>query len=196
MRLTVLALAGALVCVAATAPQVDKGKVLGSALAPVKIEVFSDFECPMCRNFHEQTIPLLMKDFVTTGKVCIIGRDFPLNIHQYSREAAYYATAAARLDRYDQVATVLFHTQDEWGKTGKVWDTVASVLTPDQQKKVQALAKEPAIAGEVQADADYAMRAGINSTPTLVVSRGSKSYTVPGSMSYTLLKSMLNDLLK
>ncbi len=196
MKLAVLALTGALVCLAAGAPEIDKGKVLGSELAPVRIQIFSDYECPQCRVFHEQTLPLLMRDFVTSGKVCVVSREFPLNIHQYSRQAAYYATAAARIGRYDQVQSVLFHTQEDWGKTGKVWETVASVLTPEQQKKVQALAKEPATIGEVQADSDYALRTGLNSTPTLLVSRGSKSYTVPGSMNYTLIKSMLNDLLK
>jgi predicted DsbA family dithiol-disulfide isomerase len=73
---------------------------------------------------------------------------------------------------------------------------VASALTPDQQKKVQALAKEPAIIAQVQADVAYGTSSGINQTPTLFVSRGAKVYTVSGTMSYTLLKSMLNDLLK
>jgi protein-disulfide isomerase len=169
--------------------------VLGSQLAPVKIEVFSDFECPGCRTFHEQTLPLLMKDYVTSGKVCIVSREFP--IHQYSNQAAGYATAAAKIGRYGQVSDALFRTQLDWEKSGKVWEVVASVLTPDQQKKVQALASEPAIAAQVQTEREYGVRSGVNQTPTLFISRGSaKPYAVSGTMSYTLLKSLLNDLLK
>jgi protein-disulfide isomerase len=198
MKFAAIALAGALLCAAAGAPEADKGKILGNQLAPVKIEVFSDFMCAGCRQFHEQTLPLLMRDFVTTGKVYIISREYPLARadHKYSRDAANYATAAAKVGRYDQVATVLFHTQEQWGVSGKVWDTVASALTPDQQKKVQALAKEPAIIAQVQADVMYGNSSGINQTPTLFISRGPKPYTVSGTMSYTLLKSLLNDLLK
>ena len=72
------------------APPPDRAKILGNPGAPVTIEVFSDFQCPMCKHFHEETLPLLMRDFVTSGKVCIIPREFPLNIpdHKYSRMEA------------------------------------------------------------------------------------------------------------
>jgi protein-disulfide isomerase len=140
-----------------------------------------------------------MRDFVASGKVCIVSREFPLNIpaHKYSREAANYATAAARIGKYDAVANALFHTQESWGASGKVWETVASVLTPEQQKKVQALAGDPSVLAEVQADVSYGTSSGINGTPTLFVSRGSKRYPVTGGvLAYNLLKSMIDDLLK
>jgi protein-disulfide isomerase len=181
------------------APPADKGKILGSATAPVTIEIFSDFECPMCKNFHEDTLPLLMRDFVVSGKVSIVSREFPLNIpaHKYSRQAANYATAAARIGKYDAVANILFHTQESWGASGKVWETVASVLSPDQQKKVQALATDPGVLAEVETDYNYAVASGINGTPTLFLTRGSKRYPASGGvLQYNLLKSMIDDLLK
>jgi protein-disulfide isomerase len=195
MKLIALVLAAMLPCLAA--PPADKGKILGNPSAPVTIEIFSDFECPMCRSFHEDTVPLLMRDFVVSGKVCIVSREFPLNMHKYSRQAANFATAAARVGKYDAVANILFHTQETWGASGKVWETVASVLTPDQQKKVQALAGDAAVLDEVQADVSYGAASGINGTPTLFISRGSKRYPASGGvLQYNLLKSMIDDLLK
>ena len=132
------------------------------------IEIFSDFECPMCKNFHEQTLPLLMRDFVVSGKACIVSREFPLNMHKYSRQAANFATAAARVGKYDAVANALFHNQDSWGESGKLWETVAAELTPEQQKKVQALANDPAVQTEVQADVSYGAASGIGGTPNVI----------------------------
>ncbi len=135
----------------------------------------------LMKLLHEQrqgfssrnTLPLLMKDFVTSGKVCIVSHEFPLDsIHKYSHEAANIATAAARIGKYDVVANALFHAQESWEVSGKVWETVAAVPTPDQQKKVQALAKDPSVVKEVQDDVAYGTGAGVNETPTLFVSLG------------------------
>jgi protein-disulfide isomerase len=197
MKLVAIVLAAMLPCLAAPPP--DKDKILGSASAPVTIEIFSDFQCPMCKRFHEETVPLLMRDFVVAGKVRIVSREFPLNIpdHKYSRQAANYATAAARIGKYDAVANVLFHTQESWELSGKLWETVASVLTPDQQKKVQSLAGDPGVLAEVESDYTYAVASGINGTPTLFISRGSKRYQASaGVLEYSLLKSMIDDFLK
>lgn len=197
MKLIAAVLVAILPCLAA--PPADKGKILGSASAPVTIEIFSDFECPMCKHFHEETLPLLMRDFVVSGKVCIVAREFPLKIaeHKYSRQAANYATAAARVGKYDAVANILFHTQESWGESGKVWETVASVLTPEQQKKVQALVTDPGVLAEVEADYNYAVASGLNGTPTLIITRGSKRFPASaGVLQYSLLKSMIDDLLK
>ncbi len=53
---------------------------------------------------------MIVRDYVIPGKVVVISHEYPLNIadHKYSREAADYATAAARLDIYQPVADALF----------------------------------------------------------------------------------------
>src|SRR5689334_10438049 len=124
MKLYAAALLALAPCFAALPGDVDKDKILGDPAAPVQIELFSDFMCPACKNFHENLLPVIMKDYVTSGKVCIISREFPLNIpaHKYSRQAANYATAAARLHKYAQVSDILFAKQADWGNTGKVWE--------------------------------------------------------------------------
>jgi protein-disulfide isomerase len=198
MKLVALALAAALPVLAAS-PDADKSKIMGNPNAPVTIEIYSDFECPACRGFHLETLPQLIKEYVVPGKVCVISREFPLNIpeHKYSRQAANYATAAARVGKYEAVADVLFQTQASWGASGKVWETVATVLTAADQKKVQALVKDPGVASEVQADVARGQAAGINQTPTVIVKRGAKQYPLSGyALKFDLLATLLNDLLK
>jgi protein-disulfide isomerase len=185
-------------CCLAAAPDADKGKILGSPAAPVRIEVYSDFECPACRTFHEQLLPMIVRDYVMPGKVAVISHEYPLNIpdHKYSREAADYATAAARLDIYQPVSDALFHRQSEWINSGKVWETVASVLTPDQQKRVQALVKDPSVLTEVAHDVDAGNREPVKSTPTIILAYGTQRFQIPWPVNYNFLRSLINGYLK
>jgi|SRR5579883_124554 protein-disulfide isomerase len=194
MKVMLLALCGLFPCLAA-GPAVDTGKVLGRPNAPIVLEVYSDFECPACKMFHEEMLPRLIREYVQTGRLAVISHEFPLNIpaHKYSREAANYATAAARLQIYQPVADVLFKNQTSWEQTGKVWETVATVLSPEQQKKVQALMKDPSVAAEVQQDIDAGARERVNSTPSLFITRP-QHMALPWPMRYELLQSLLNGL--
>src|SRR3954447_17644501 len=140
MKLLAFALAALMPCLAAT-PDVDKNRTLGNPNAPLLFELYSDFMCPHCKMLHENLLPTIVKDYVTSGKAYLIFREFPLAIpqHVYSRPAAALAIAAARIGKYQAVCDALFKTQQSWGVTGKYWEAVAPVLTPDEQKKVQAL---------------------------------------------------------
>jgi protein-disulfide isomerase len=198
MKRYALALALLLPCMAAVA-NIDKAKALGSPNAPIVMEVFASFDCPHCRELHEVTMPLVMRDFVNSGKVYLVNREFPLSgqYHPYAREAANYAVAAGRIGKYAQVSEALFRNQATWAMNGKVWDTVAGVLTPAEQKKVQALAADPGVTAEVQAEYDQGVALGVNSTPTVFVTQGSKRYPIPGQqLNYGFLKSMLDGMAK
>ena len=163
MRISVfgLTLVLALCCQAAYA-QKYKYKTLCNQAAPLMMEIFSSYDCPHCKVMHETYLPPLMHDFVISGKICIVSREFPLSGagHPYAREAANYATAAARIGKFDVVADALFKNQMTWAMNGKLWDTVAAVLSPAEQGKVQALAKDPGVLAEVQRDVDAGVCGG------------------------------------
>lgn len=197
MKLLAVAIVGLLPCLASTM-DIDKGKAIGNPSAPIRIDIFSDFQCPSCRNLHIQVLPLLIRDYASTGKVYLVSREFPLPIpaHKYNREAANYATAAARIGKYFQVADALFLTQPEWDASGKVWEAVAKVLTPAEQKKVQAMAHDPGVLAEVQADVDFGNSLRVSQTPTVFVTQGTKRYSLPGAFDYGLFRSMIDGLLK
>src|SRR5437764_1480708 len=128
----------------ATAQEVDKGRAMGNASAPLLFEVYSDFMCPACKLMHEKSLPQIVNDYVKTGKAYLIFREFPLNIpqHMYSKQAAAIAVAAGRIGRYQAVSDALFMGQAAWSVNGRYWETAASVLTPEEQKKVLALSKD------------------------------------------------------
>lgn len=200
MKVRALALMALIPCMAATMGNFDKDKILGNPAAPVKIEIYSDFGCPACKNFHENLLPTIMRDYVVPGKVCLIPREFPLNIpeHRFSREAANYATAAARVGKYQAVADALFLKQAFWHESGKVWEAIAPVLSTAEQKRVQTLVKDPSVTNEVQSDYDSAIAQRVNQTPTLLIKRGETHYAFagPGPENYLLLRSLIDGLLK
>ena len=141
-------------------------------------------------------LPQIERDYGPTGKLYIVEHEFPLNIpaHKYSREAADLATAAARVGKYDPVADTLFQNQGAWGASGKVWDTVAAVLSPAEQKKVQAMAKDPSVLTEVQNDVNLGNRLNVASTPTIFLTHGSQRYSLVWPLNYQLFKSMVDSM--
>ena len=75
---------------------VDPHKAFGSKSAPITMEVFSDFQCPACKQLFKTTNQELMDHYVNTDKVYLVHRDFPLPMHAYSRVAARAYRAATR----------------------------------------------------------------------------------------------------
>jgi protein-disulfide isomerase len=191
MRKATLSLA-LLAMAASLAAQV---KARGSPGAPVQIDVYSDYQCPACKVLYERTLVPLMADYVDKGKVYLIHHEFPLPMHPHAMEAACYACAASRVGKYEQAGDVLFRTQESWAASGKVDETVSTILTPEEAKKVRLLAKDPSVIAEVQQDIQAGRNAKINATPTLILTHRSKQYRVPGGSSYEILRRFIDQLL-
>jgi protein-disulfide isomerase len=173
------------------------GKTEGSASAPLTIELYSDFQCPGCKGFHERTLSTLIKDYVVTGKAKLVYREFPMPAHQYARTAALYATAAARIGKYADVCNSLFAKQTQWAATGKVDEAACAALAPDVAKKLRALVKDPAVAADVQRDMDRGVAGGVNGTPMLAVTHKARRYApVSANTNYNLLRQLLDGILK
>jgi len=171
-------------------------KESGSPTAPITCEVYTDYQCPHCAKFYTETVPQLMADYVKTGKVRFIHRDFPLPQHPYARLAAQYANAAGQLGYYDTVVAQLFRTQGIWSGDGDPGLQVESILPPAVMEKVRALVKnDPAPKASIDLDMEMVREDQVNQTPTLVIVWNGRRQVMPGSISFPLLKSFLDDLL-
>ena len=171
------------------------GNTYGEPHAPVLIEIFSDFQCPACKTLHDDTFPLLMRDYVVPGKVYIIYRYFPLPMHPFGHPCAEFACAAARIGRYQKVADALFAQQSNISMSGKVEDAVNSVLTPTEARRVKSLLHDPGVQREIQTDLDEGKLVPVTGTPTLWITHAGKSQMVTFPVNYSLLKSFLDALL-
>jgi len=168
-------------------------KETGSPTAPITIELYTDYECPACRELYLNTLPPLMTDFVQTGKVRLVHRDFPLPQHQYSPQATRYANAAGQIGRYEIVALQLFQTQPEWSQSGNVDGTVAKVLSPADMAKVREIVKSDSKLQEgIAKDVAQGNVDRLTQTPTMMIVSGGKREQIAGGMPYAILKSYLN----
>jgi protein-disulfide isomerase len=91
---------------------VGRSPSLGKPDAPVTVIEFSDYQCPFCERFFTGTLPALKKDYIDTGKVRYVFRDFPLDsIHPQARKAAEAAHCAGEQGKYWEMHDRLFKNQ-------------------------------------------------------------------------------------
>jgi protein-disulfide isomerase len=179
--------------------------VHGKPDAKVTIIEYASMTCPHCAAFQKEVIPLLTKDYIDTGKVKLIFREYPLD------GAARMASAVARCfsgDQYFSFIDLLFANQMNWIKD---FDGNGQLTKEDIQHGLAEMGRQAGMPGDkVNACADDPMnlalvdanwqegmtRYNVNSTPTFVISSASKPgvITHPGEFPYEELKKTLDPL--
>jgi protein-disulfide isomerase len=180
-------------------PVASKGLIVGGQPnAPIKMEVFSCYQCLPCREFYLETIRPLLKEFARENKVSVIYYEFPLKIHDYSRDTARYSVAAYRLgqDQWQRVSEALYLKQSQWAIDGKIEAVVAEVLAPDEMAKVKQFLKDPSIEQTIDQDIAIGYERKIPGTPTFFLYAKGREEKVVGKVSYPVLKDRLEQLLK
>ena len=89
----------------------DNDAVLGDPNAPVTIIEFSDYECPFCGRFYQNTMPQLISEYIDTGKAKLIFRDFPLSFHKSAQKASEAAECAGDQGKYYEMHDKIFENQ-------------------------------------------------------------------------------------
>ena len=96
---------------------IDDDPIRGDPNAPITIVEFSDFQCPFCARFHVQTLPSLLEEYIDTGKVNLVYRDFPIqSIHPNALPAAVAAECANEQGKYWEYHDTLFEKQSDWSR--------------------------------------------------------------------------------
>lgn len=171
----------------------------GAAGAPVKIEVFSDFQCPACRNFYLETIKPILANYCSQNKVCVVYRDFPLEMHLYARAAARYSIAAQRLgrERWLRISEALYTYQDQWSQDGNLEAVLSKVLDPTEVARLRKLAADPATEAALEKELMLGQSRAVNSTPTFFITTESgRLQRVNGPVPYPVIKDYLDRLIK
>jgi protein-disulfide isomerase len=204
---------------AAPAPIPSPDKAYGWKGAPITMEVFSDYQCPYCRAFYDSTVRQLLANYVASGKVYLIHRDFPLVIHRYSGEAARWANACAEVGQFGIAESALYDNQDAWGANGNIGKFIAAALPASDFKRVEAVMRNGALpapqasvvsvdplAGVVHPcpvdpyiaqDIKLGYQDRVNGTPTFVVTYKGRQFSGSASgLSWPVLKQFFDSLLQ
>jgi protein-disulfide isomerase len=170
----------------------------GSPDAPIRIEIFSDFECPACRQLYLETIRPVLKDYCSLDKVCVVYVEFPLKGHKYSRQASRYAKAAQRLGRkeYQAVIDAIFQNQETWAKDGSVDDIVFKALGANSYTNLKKLLLDSSIDPAIDAEVAEGEKREVKSTPTIFVYALAKEQKVEGPLPYLVLKDFFDRIVK
>jgi len=172
--------------------------LMGGPESPVRIELFSDFQCPACRTFYLDTVTRLLSEYSSGKKVCFVFRDFPLAMHPAARVAAHYSLAAKSLghDQYLKVIEYLYTCQAEWSYNGKVEPVLSRILSAQQMDKLKEEAKNPAIEQALDRSVSLGNSRGVTSTPTFFATMGGKEQKVASPMQFEVLKAFIDPYLK
>lgn len=164
------------------------GESLGSADAPVVLEVYSDFQCPVCARFVRDQFPTLKRQFIDTGVLRIESHDIAFlgsGSPDESVELATGARCAAAEDRYWQFHDLVFWNE---GAENHGDHNAAYLAAVGNRAGVDRAAWDTCMAGDavrssVHADTSKALGAGINATPTLVLNGGAPATGLPDAAS-------------
>ena len=153
---------------------------LGRPDAPVTLVEFSDYQCPFCQRFFVATLPALKKDYIDTGKVRYVFRDYPLDqIHPQARKAAEAAHCAGEQGKYWEMHDVLFGNQQ-------------TLQPPKLSEHARALGLDGARFDQCLTSGTHAARvsqgltdglaAGVQGTPGFVVAKTTPGDAVEGAL--------------
>jgi protein-disulfide isomerase len=149
----------------------DLARIQGSSTAPIWVIEVSDFQCPFCKQWHDETYAKLRDEFVKTGKIRLAYINFPLNQHVNAWPAAETAMCAGAQGKFWEMHDALFVNQKKWEELPSpalFFDSLARAIginVPRWQQCVQSGKMKPWI----QADYDRAQAAGAASTPTFII---------------------------
>jgi protein-disulfide isomerase len=171
-------------------------KEWGAVDAPIRCEIYNDYQCPPCAATYRNMLPRLIEQYADTGRIRLAYRDFPLPIHRFARLAARYANAAGRAGVYDTAVAQIFRTQAAWTATGDIDAELAEVLPPETMQKIRNLMNEDTtLDGTIEADIAMGHQDRITSTPTLVVVVHGRREKIPLHSSYELVSRYLDEFL-
>nr|WP_249797963.1 DsbA family protein [Bradyrhizobium sp. 199] len=167
---------------------------LGPKDAAVTITEYASMTCPHCAAFNEQVFPKIKTEYIDTGKVRYIFREFPLDIKAAAGAMLSRCIAKDDAPKYFAVTDMLFRQQNDW-----VMKNTTETLTRIgkqaglTQQQVEACLKDQALLDKIAADQKYASDVlKVDSTPTFFIN-GEK---IKGEASFEEFAKKINPLLK
>lgn len=162
---------------------------LGNPDAPVTMVEFSDFECPFCQRFWSQALPQIKEQYIKTGKVRLVYRDFPIaSIHSNAQKAAEAGECANEQGKFWEYHDIIFERQNQLGAENfKKWAVELS-LNADQFASCLDLGK---YAEEVAQDFRDGQAAGVNGTPSFFIN----GRLIVGALPFEQFKGVIEETL-
>lgn len=170
---------------------------IGNENAKLLVVEWFDYQCPFCKRIHDEVITQLIKDYVDTGKVKIVFKDYAF-LGADSTTAALVARAVweAYPDKFYQWHSAMYDNQDEehggWGNKTDIL-ALAKSLGMDSNKLDQLMtSKATEYQKIIDADKAEGTSLGINGTPGTIIGK----QLISGAQPYATFKAAIDSQLK
>ena len=149
----------------------DRGRILGDSSVKTWVIIASDFQCPFCKQWHDESYRTLVDDYVRTGRVRVAYVNFPLAQHQHAVATAEAAMCAAAQGKFWQFHDALFATQQSWESLPSARAVVDSIATATgvDRAKWTACVDSGKMRPLIMADRNRSAAAGVQSTPSFLI---------------------------
>lgn len=185
---------------------VDDDPVLGDKNAAVTLIEFSDYECPFCKRHFDQVYPEIKKDYIDTGKVKLVFRDYPLSFHDpmatFEANAANCAKEQGGDSAYFKFHDALF-TKTTSNGNGLTKDQVYQIASEVglNQGNLKTCADEGKYNEEIKKDITDGGAVGVSGTPAFFLGKSDSSGTITGGLivgaqPYSVFQAAIDPLLK
>jgi len=163
----------------------DDDPFLGDKNAPVTIVSFEDYQCPFCKRAFDQTFPQLKREYIDTGKVKYVYRDFPLSFHPQAQSAAEASECADEQGKFWEYHDAIFQNQQSLGSA--LYTQLAEQLNLDVDQFQQCV-DSGKFRQEVQDDFSYGSSVGVSGTPTFFIN----GIKLVGAQPYQAFKQVID----
>jgi len=179
----------------------DDDPVKGDPNAPITMIEFSDYQCPFCGKFFFTTLPLIEKNYIETGKVKFVYRDFPIpSIHPNAVPAAMAAECADDQGKFWEYHDKLFENQRQWegldAQNGvSTFEKYAEELGLDSDTFNTCLESAKYLE-EVQKDLNDGISYGVTGTPGFFIGNEKIGFIkLSGAQPYSTFQQLFDRLL-
>jgi protein-disulfide isomerase len=145
----------------------DDDPQVGPKDAKVKVVLFSDFQCPYCKNFYEQDIKKAMADY--KDQVLFVFKEVPLSIHDKAAAAANAAECANEQGKFWQMADQLYGKQTTWSSATSFNPTTYAAAAGLNMPQFNQCYSAKKYQDKIDADTQMAQNFGISGTPAVFV---------------------------
>ena len=171
---------------------------LGSASAPLTLVEFTDYECPLCRAFHDETFGRLKTQYIDTGKMRFVSRDQPLpEYHPHAMDAAHAARCAGESGKFWEMRDALIAHSENLSRVEIL--EYAGRLQLDSEEFRSCLAAKKYQA-HIDKDLADAVSLNLRGTPTFVLGRASDKsidgVVIVGAQPYGVFETAIEQMLK
>lgn len=169
----------------------DDDPIIGDKNAPITMIEFSDFECPFCKRFFDESLSQIEKNYIEKGYVKLVYRDFPLtNIHPNAQKAAEAAECADEQGKWRAMHDIIFKNQQS-GLSIDNFKKWAKEIKLDAKKFDECLNSDKYKA-EVEKDLNDGLSYGVQGTPSFFIN----GELLVGAQPYQIFKSKFDSILK